>query len=121
MKAPKILPWVAHKAGISEALALKLWRRAAGEAEEMAGCCNSSDYYRLAVERFIDLSESEGDKCTASKPRKQAGCVLPTPNVSWMWRHQNRMSQLNLLAAQNTYRLWQSNWNNFVASQRLAA
>lgn len=114
MKAPKILPWIAHKAGISEALALKLWRRAAGEAEELTGCCNSSDYYRLAVERLIDLAEAEGDKCAPREP-------LLNPQLSWMWRHQNRMSQLNLLAAQNTYRLWQSNWNNIVSPQRHAA
>ena len=118
MQAPKILPWIAHKAGISQALALKLWRRAAGEAEELTGCCNSLDYYRLAVERFIDLSETEGEKCAKRDPRV---CALPTPQVSWMWRHHNRISQLNLLAAQNTYRLWQSNWKDFVASQKQAA
>jgi hypothetical protein len=118
MKAPKILPWVAHKAGISEALALKLWRRSAGEAEELTGCCNSSDYYRLAVERFIHLSEIEGEKCAECDPQTRP---LTTSQVSWMWRHQNRMSQLNLLAAQNTYRLWQSNWRDFVAGQKQAA
>jgi hypothetical protein len=118
MKAQKILPWVAHKAGISEALALKLWRRAAGEAEELTGCCNSSDYYRLAVERLIGLSEAEGEKCAKRDPQ---ACPLHSPKVSWMWRHQNRMSQLNLLAAQNTYRLWQTNWKNFVAGQKQAA
>jgi hypothetical protein len=118
MKAPKILPWVAHKAGISEALALKLWRRAAGEAEELTGCCNSSDYYRLAVERLIGLSEAEGEKCAKRDPQ---ACPLHSPKVSWMWRHQNRMSQLNLLAAQSTYQLWQSNWKSFVTPQRLAA
>jgi hypothetical protein len=118
MKAPKILPWIAHKAGISEALALKLWRRAAGEAEELTGCCNSSDYYRLAVERFIDLAETEGEKCADRDP---LACPLSSPKVSWMWRHQNRMSQLNLLAAQSTYRLWQSNWDSFVTPQRQAA
>ena len=118
MKAPKILPWIAHKAGIGEELALKLWRRAAGEAEELTGCCNSSDYYRLAVERFIDLSEEEGERCVERDPQAYPPS---TPQVGWMWRHENRMSQLNLLAAQNTYRLWQSNWDSFVAGQKQAA
>lgn len=118
MQAPKILPWIAHKTGISEALALKLWRRAAGEAEALTGGGNTSDYYRLAVERFIDLSECEGEKCAARDP---LACPLAVPHVSWLWRHQTRMSQLNLLAAQNTYRLWQSNWKDFVASQKQAA
>ena len=64
MKAPKLLPWIARKAGIGDELALKLWRRAAGESEELVGCCDSADYYRLAMERFIDLVEAEtrGDK-----------------------------------------------------------
>lgn len=118
MQAPKILPWIAHKTGISEALALKLWRRAAGEAAALTGGCTTSDYYRLAVERFIDLAESEGEKCAARDP---LACPLAAPHVSWLWRHQNRMSQLNLLAAQNTYRLWQSNWKDFIASQKQAA
>ncbi len=116
MRAPKILPWIAHKAGIGEELALKLWRRAAGEAEELTGGCNSSDYYRLAVERFIVLADAEGEKCTA-----HGTLVCPISTPSWMWRHQNRMSQLNLLAAQNTYRLWQKNWADFVAGQKQAA
>lgn len=118
MKAPKILPWVAHKAGIGEELALKLWRRAAGEAEELTGGCNSSDYYRLAVERFIDLAEAEGDRCVERSPQTS---LLPDSRVGWVWRHQHRMSRLNLLAVQNTYRLWQANWNDFLAAKKRAA
>ena len=37
MSAPKILPWIARKAGISDELALKLWRRAVSEAEHLTG------------------------------------------------------------------------------------
>ncbi|MBA4092859.1 MAG: hypothetical protein C0489_02110 [Candidatus Accumulibacter sp.] len=114
MKAPKILPWIARKAGISDELALKLWRRAAGEAEELVGCCTSSDYYRLAMERFVDLADAESETCEAPQ-------TLCHPRVSWLWRHQSRMSQLSLIAAQNTYRLWQSNWDNFLATQKRAA
>lgn len=113
MKAPKILPWVARKAGISEALALKLWRRAAGEAEELSGCCNDSNYFHLANQRFLDLVECESG---TSIERESTAA----PQVGWMWRHQNRMSQLGLLAAQNTCRLWQANWNNFIATQQAA-
>lgn len=100
MKAPKILPWIASKTGISEELALKLWRRSAGEAEEMTGCCDSSDYFRLAVERFIDLAEAEGN----------GALVRNTPSVTcvfWLWRHQSRISSLQLVAVQNVARLWQ--------------
>ena len=118
MQAPKILPWIAHKAGINEELALNLWRRAAGEAQALTSCSNSSDYYRMAVERFIDLAADEGEKCSEREPLSTA---LSNPDLGWIWRHQHRIAQLNLLAAQNTYRLWQSNWNMFMASHRQEA
>ncbi|WP_300451976.1 hypothetical protein [Accumulibacter sp.] len=105
MKAPKILPWIAHKTGISEELALKLWRRAAGEAEVMTGCCDSSDYYRVAVERFIDFAEAEGGRSVVRQAAGARTCF------SWLWRHQNRLSKLNLITAQSLARLWQVKWN----------
>jgi cysteine synthase len=49
MQAPKILPWIARKAGISDELALKLWRRAASEAEYLTGQSTGSEYWGLAV------------------------------------------------------------------------
>lgn len=106
MKAPKILPWIARKAGISEALALKLWRRAAGEAEQLTGKAEGSEYWGLAVERFLDLAEAEAT--TGIKPEG----LIPAPRMDWMWRHQSRMSLLSLMAAQNTYRFWQHTWQN---------
>lgn len=114
MKAPKILPWIAHKTGISEELALKLWRRAAGEAEVICGCCDSSDYYRLAVERFLDFAEAEGQR-TVVRDRASANTCF-----SWLWRHQNRISKLSLITAQNVARLWQMNWNDLFGSHRHA-
>ncbi len=107
MKAPKILPWVAKKAGISETLALKLWRRAAGEAQLLTGKQEGSEYWGLAVERFLDLAEEE------STQRSASDLLMPAPKVDWMWRHQSRMSMLSLMAAQNAYRFWQHTWQNF--------
>ncbi len=106
MKAPKILPWIAKKAGISEALALKLWRRAAGEAEQLTGKHDGSEYWGLAVERFIDLADEEATQQHATEQ------LLPAPRVDWMWKHQSRMSLLSLMAAQNAYRFWQHTWQN---------
>ena len=114
MRVPKLLPWVARKVGISDELAVKLWRRAASEAEAMTGCYDSSDYFRLAIERFIDLAEAESE--AGIDPQ-----TLAQGHLAWMWRHQKRLSQLSLLAAQNTYRLWQANWNNFLARQKQVA
>jgi len=44
MNAPKILPWIARKAGISDELALKLWRRAGSAAEYLTGKTEGSPY-----------------------------------------------------------------------------
>lgn len=105
MKAPKILPWIAKKAGISEELALKLWRRATSEAEHLTGKHEGSEYWGLAVERFLSIVENE----VGSPPTYG---LTQAPRLSWMWQHQTRMSLLSMIAAQNTYRLWQSNWEN---------
>ena len=110
MKAPKMLPWIAKRAGIGEALALKLWRRAAGEAALIVGNHDSSEFFRLSVERFVSLVEEEAGRCP-----------LSGASVTWMWRHQARMASLSLIAAENTYRLWQTNWENFVNHPKKAA
>ena len=113
MKAPKILPWVAKKAGISEELALKLWRRAAGEAEHLVGTAEGSEYWGLAVERFYSLVEDEARILPADG-------LTPAPQLSWMCRHQTRMSMLSLLAAQNAYRFWQQSWQSLYLPKKAA-
>jgi hypothetical protein len=116
MKAPKILPWIAHRAGIDEQLALNLWRRAAGEAEEMCGCCNSSDYYRLALNRFIELADEEGEKCAKRDP---LALITIIPSIGWMLREQNRFWQVNVLATQKACRFWISNLKYLFSGQKL--
>ena len=118
MRAPKILPWVAHKDGISEQLALHLWRRAAGESEELTGCCDSSDYYLIAVRRFLDLSEEEGERQLGREPLPR---LLIVPRINWLLRHQNRMLQLNLDAAMKSYRFWLTNWRFIVFGRKPTA
>lgn len=54
MKAPKILPWMARKAGLDDEQALRLWCRAAAEAEKLHGCRDSANYHAEALNRFID-------------------------------------------------------------------
>ena len=113
MKAPKILPWIARKAGISDELALKLWRRAVSEAEYLTGKAEGYDYWSLAVERFLDIVEDE----VGSPP--QYG-PAPVPRLSWMWRHQSRMSLMSLIATQNACRLLQDTWGNVCAPKKAA-
>ena len=113
MNAPKILPWIARKAGISDDLALKLWRRAVSEAEYLTGKAEGSDFWALSVERFLAIVE---DECSDSPAYKLA----PAPQLAWMWRHQSRMSLLSLMAAQNAYRFWQSAWGNLYTQKKAA-
>lgn len=113
MKAPKILPWVAKKAGISEELALKLWRRAAGEAEHLTGTAEGAEYWGLAVERFHSLVEDEARLVPTDS-------LSPAPQLSWMCRHQARISMLSLMAAQNAYRFWQHTWQNLYLPKKAA-
>ncbi len=105
MNAPKMLPWIARKAGISDELALKLWRRAVSEAEYLSGKSTGSEFYGLTVERLLALVEDE----VGHSPSYQ---LIPGPQLTWVWRHQTRMSLLSLMAAQNTYRYWQNAWES---------
>jgi hypothetical protein len=113
MKAPKILPWIARKAGISDELALKLWRRAISEAEYIAGKAEGSEYWGLAVERFLSIVENE----VGSTPQYQ---LTPAPRLSWMWHHQTKMSLLSFTAAENAYRFWQNTWDTVYAQKKAA-
>lgn len=114
MNAPKILPWIARKAGISDELALKLWRRALSEAEFLTGKAEGSNYWGLAVERFLAIVEDE----VGGSPEYT---LSPAPRLSWMWHHQSRMSLLSMMAAQNTYRYWQNTWQSMAAQRKIAA
>ena len=113
MKAPKILPWIARKAGISDELALKLWRRAISEAEHRTGKCEGSEYWGLAIERFLSIVENE----VGSTPTYS---LTPAPRLSWMWQHQTRMSLLSMMAAQNAYQFWQNAWGSNQLAKKAA-
>lgn len=122
MQAPKILPWVARKAGLSEELALKLWRLAVSEAEYLTGQSSGSEYWGLAVERFLTHVEDESRALTlpGSCPLSAAGDLPPAPRLTWVWRHQSRLSMLSVIAAQNTYQFWHNTWNDLVGPRKAA-
>lgn len=113
MNAPKILPWIAARAGISDELALKLWRRAVSEAGYLSGKSSGSEYWGLTVDRFLCLVEEESGRNVHDVPGG-------APQLSWMWRHQSRMSLLSLMAAQNAYRFWQNTWGNLAKPKKAA-
>ena len=58
MQAPKILPWVARKAGISECDALDAWQHALAEAAVQAGTRSGATFNRVAVDRFVALAQA---------------------------------------------------------------
>ncbi len=105
MQAPMILPWVAHKAGISEELALKLWRRAVSEAELRLGINRGPEYHRLVTERFLSLADDESSS---------QNCHL-APRITWVWQQQHRLSRLSMLATHQTWRDWNDTWEDCCA------
>jgi hypothetical protein len=57
-KAPKILPWLAHKAGIDDRRALTLWHAALRHAAHNHAP-NTSDYWHAAIDRLPELIAAE--------------------------------------------------------------
>lgn len=57
-KTPKLLPWLAKKAGIPERRARTLWFEAERWAARRASS-GSSDYFKLAVDRLLELAAAE--------------------------------------------------------------
>jgi len=95
MKGPMILPWVAHKAGISEARAEELWREALCHATETTGWVGTSEYWEAAEAELHRLIERE----------IHANC-LPTPELSGWVRLQSRLAHLPLLIAEGWSLAW---------------
>jgi len=57
-RAPKLLPWLAKKAGISEQRAMTLWLESERWAARQAAP-GSSAYFKLAVDRLLELTAAE--------------------------------------------------------------
>lgn len=56
---PKILPWLAKKAGISEDRANALWRAAQRYAAQHTDGAETSDYWTQAMDRLLELVAAE--------------------------------------------------------------
>ena len=57
--APMILPWLAHKAGISEKRAETLWHAALRHAAARGYPAESSDYWKASMDRLLELIAAE--------------------------------------------------------------
>ena len=63
--SPKLLPWLAKKAGIELARAEELWRKASRYANERSDT-GSSAWSRLAIDRLIALVAEESLRADAA-------------------------------------------------------
>ena len=97
-KTPKLLPWLAKKAGISERRAAALWHDSARWAAHRAAP-GSSAYFKLAVDRLLELMAAES---------------LREDAASFGWRPwaraQARMWAVSMQVAQQTSALTARGW-----------
>lgn len=66
MKTPKILPWLAGKADVSEERAETLWRDACTQAAAMTGECNTACYWGAAL--LILRERLDGERWRTRSP-----------------------------------------------------
>ena len=78
MQAPKILPWVARKAGITEGEALDAWQHALAEAAVQAGTRSGATFHRVAVDRFVALAR-------ARATMRAVRAARPAPSTTRRW------------------------------------
>jgi hypothetical protein len=64
-KTPKLLPWLAKKAGITERRAATLWHDSGRWAAHRAAP-GSSAYFKLAVDRLLELVAAESLRADAA-------------------------------------------------------
>ncbi|MBL8446215.1 MAG: hypothetical protein JNJ44_02250 [Zoogloeaceae bacterium] len=97
MKAPKLLPWYARKAGVSLERAEALWRKAVRNATDRIGWVGNSDFWGAAMDEFRRLLAAE-----------QA--TLCSPHGEPILRSQIRAWQLPLLALEDMIHVVAHNW-----------
>ena len=73
--APKILPWLAKKAGISDDRLRTLWRLSQDHARKLTGETETPAFWKAAVDRLLELTAAE---------------ALRADLASFGWRHWTR-------------------------------
>jgi hypothetical protein len=90
MKAPKMLPWLARKAGISEEHAEQLWAEAVVCATVQTGWVGTSEYWRAAVDRLVELIELESQSLRKTTiEHESVGYPARRPSVVMVGRNQS--------------------------------
>ena len=59
MRTPQMLPWLARKAGVSDAQAEKFWVEATRYAAEQTGPAETPEFWKAAVARLTELIDAE--------------------------------------------------------------
>lgn len=108
MKTPKLLPWYARKAGVSDERAEVLWRRAVRAATAETGWVGNPEYWGAAMTHFQHLlAEEQATFCA--------------PRVTPLVRSQNRMWRLPLIAMEDVFSAIAANWQRNLDIFRKAA
>lgn len=98
MNTPMILPWIARRAGITEARAEALWHEALRHATDKTGWIGSSDYWAAAQAHFLELVSEE-----AGAPALH---WIKTPELAWLTRIHTRIARLPMLYWQGGMLYW---------------
>lgn len=97
MKAPKLLPWYAQKAGVSLERAEQLWRKAVRNATADTGWVGNSEYWGAAMHEFRHLLDAER-------------ATFCTPSGTPILRSHIRVWRLPLLAMEDLIHATAANW-----------
>jgi len=102
-KYPKILPWLAKKAGVPLKRAEVLWGNALRHATQKAAVVESPEYWKLAVEGVIDLITAESRELRARPFGFGPMVRLPAQ----LWLHSMTAQQAMVSIAANSAHWWQ--------------
>lgn len=84
MNTPKVLPWLAHKAGITEKRAEELWAQSLRYATMKTGWVGTSEYWQVAMDHLEELVERES-KCqlALTPPVRYIVRIWMLPVMAW--------------------------------------
>lgn len=102
-KYPKILPWLAKKSGVPLERAEALWGDAVRYATQKSAMVESPEYWKLAVERLIELIAAESRELRAMPFGFGPMVRLPAQ----LWLHGLTAQQAMLRIAANSSHWWQ--------------
>jgi len=102
-KYPKILPWLASKAGVPVERAEALWGDALRYATRKAAVVESPEYWQQAVERLVDLLAAEARERRAMPFGLGPLVRLPAR----LWLHGLTAQQAMLRVTANSACWWQ--------------